>query len=137
MAETIRHVDYYYVQVSDKPGEGSRILSELKHAGVNLLAQCGFPAGRGKTQLDFVPEDSEAFRKTAKKLGLKLSDRKRAFLVQGDDRIGAVADVLERLASQQINVIAAQAVFAGSGRWGMIVWVSPGDFKRAGRSLGV
>src|SRR5712691_7336694 len=134
MSDTIRQIDYYYVQVPDKPGEGSRILSELKQEGVNLLAYCGFPAGRGKAQLDFALDDVEGFKNAARKMGLKLSDRKRAFLVQGDDRVGAVADLLEKLADQDISLVAEQAVSAGAGRWGMILWVKPEDYRRAGKA---
>ena len=47
MPDTIRPVDYFYTLVPDKPGEGSRILSELRRTGVNVLGYCAFPAGRG------------------------------------------------------------------------------------------
>ena len=47
MADTVRTADYFYVMVPDKPGEGARILGELKRAGVNLMAYSGFPSGRG------------------------------------------------------------------------------------------
>ena len=51
MAETVRTMDYFYLMVPDKPGEGARILGELKSTGVNLIAYSGFPEGRG-AQLD-------------------------------------------------------------------------------------
>ena len=38
MSEMIRKVDYYYATTSDKPGEGTRLLTTLKQAGVGLLA---------------------------------------------------------------------------------------------------
>ena len=38
MADTVRQVDYFYMQVSDKAGEGAKVLRALKDAGVNLLA---------------------------------------------------------------------------------------------------
>ena len=44
MAETVQLAEYFYVQVPDKPGEGARLLAQLKEAGVNLLAFSGFPA---------------------------------------------------------------------------------------------
>jgi len=137
MGDTVRQVDYYYALVPDRPGEGLKVLGELKRAGVSLVAYCGFPAGRGKAQLDFVLEDAAALRSVAKRLGLKLSARKRALLVQGEDRAGAGADVLENLARQKINVVAGQAVCAGAGRWGMLLWVKPAAFKRASKALGV
>ncbi len=137
MADSIRKVDYFYVEVPDKPGEGVRILEGLKKAGVNMLAYCGFPATGGRSQLDFVPENTEAFRKATAGLGLKLSDRKQAFLVQGSDRVGACADIYAKLSAQGINITASQATTAGSGRWGMILWVKAADFEKAARALGV
>src|SRR5881397_3534385 len=62
MADTIRRVSYYYTTISDKPGEGARLLETLRSAGVNLLAVHAFPSAR-KAQVDFVP--SAAVNKTA------------------------------------------------------------------------
>ena len=61
MADTIRIVEYFYVQAPSKPGVGASLLAELKNSGVNLVAFSGFPSGRG-AQIDFVPEDPRAFR---------------------------------------------------------------------------
>ncbi len=46
MADTIRRVSYYYTTISDKPGEGARLLETLRSAGVNLLAFHAFPSAR-------------------------------------------------------------------------------------------
>ena len=51
MAETVRTMDYFYLMVPDKPGEGARILGELKSTGVNLIAYSGFPEGREGTEM--------------------------------------------------------------------------------------
>src|SRR5439155_998373 len=96
MADKIRRADYQYVHVPDKPGEGARILGALKDAGVNLLSLTAFPDGNGTTQIDFVTENADGLAKAAKSLGLKLSDRKRVFFIQGDDRAGAGAEVGEK-----------------------------------------
>jgi hypothetical protein len=135
MADTVRGVDYYYVTVPDTPGEGQRILSALKDSGVNLLAFLGFPSG-GQSQIDLVPEDAQALRDAAEQAGVTLSEAKRAFLIQGDDRVGAVADALGKLAEANVNVTAAAAAGAGSGRYGMILWVSEADYDRAANALG-
>src|SRR5918994_1662302 len=95
MAETIRLVEYFYITVSNKPGEGARALNTLKDAGVNLLAFSGFPQGR-RAQLDFVPADPAAFKLAAKRAKWKAVGPKRCFLAQGDDRVGVVADLVER-----------------------------------------
>jgi hypothetical protein len=137
MAETIRRVEYYYVLVPDKPGAGAVVLNALREAGVNLLAYLGFPAGRGRSQIDLVPEDPAAFKQAAKAARLKLSRAKRAFLVEGDDRIGVVADLTQKLAAAKVNITAACATAAGGGRYGMILWVRPAAYNKAAKALGV
>ncbi len=136
MADTVRGVEYYYVTVPDTPGEGQRILSALEDRGVNLLAYLGFPLGGGQSQIDLVPEDPDALKEAAGRAGITLSEAKRAFLIQGDDRVGAVADITAKLVEANINVTAAAASGAGSGRYGMILWVAPADYKRAASALG-
>jgi hypothetical protein len=136
MADSIRSVEYYYVTVPDAPGEGQRILSALQESGVNLLAYLGFPAGGGESQLDLVPEEPSALQDVAERSGLTLSEAKRAFLVQGDDRVGAVADTVAKLAEAGINVTAAAAASAGAARYGMILWVAADDYDRAADVLG-
>ena len=135
MADTVRLVEYFYVTTPQKPGVGAAVLNELRQAGVNLLAFSGFPAGRG-AQMDFIPEDAVAFRAAARKAKWKLTGPKKAFLIAGDDRAGAVADVLQKLADARINVTAVDAACAGAGRYGAILWVAPRDVSRAARTLG-
>ena len=134
MADTVRTADYFYVMVPDKPGEGARVLGELRSAGVNLVAYSGFPSGRG-AQLDVVPTDPAAFQAVAKQKKWKVKGPKRAFLIEGDDRVGACADVLGRLAAAKINVTAMDAL-AGGGRYAAILWVKPRDVKKTASVLG-
>jgi hypothetical protein len=134
MADTIRLVEYFYVSAPNKPGEGARALATLKAAGVNLLAFSGFPQGR-RSQMDFVPANPVAFKQAAKRAKWKVTGPKRGFLVQGDDRVGAGADLLERLGAAKINVTAIDAVCA-EGRYGAILWVAPKDVRKAAVLLG-
>ena len=136
MADTVRSVEYQYATVPDAPGEVQKILSALEDHGVNLVAFLGFPEG-GQSQIDLVAEDPGALREAAEAAGVTLSVPKRAFLVQGDDRVGAVADATAKLAEASVNVTAAAAVAAGPGSYGMIVWVAPADYERAASALGV
>jgi len=135
MADTIRLVEYFYITASDKPGEGARALNVLKEAGVNLLAFSGFPQGR-RAQLDFIPADPAAFKAAAKRAKWKVVGPKRGFLAQGEDRVGAVAELLERLSAAKINVTAVDAVSAEGGRCSAILWVAPKDVKKTAALLG-
>ena len=134
MSDTIRVADYFYLTVPDKPGEGARVLNVLKDAGVNLLAFSGFPEGR-RTQLDFFPADPAAFKQAAKKAKWKVVGPKRGFLLRDDDRVGAIAELLERLGNAKINVTAIDAVSV-DGQYGAIFWVAPKDVKKTATLLG-
>jgi hypothetical protein len=136
MADTIRLVDYLYIEATDRPGEGARILQHLKDGGVNLLVLHAFPAGR-KTQVDFVPTNAELFKAAAKAAKWKVVRSKKAFVIEGEDRMGALADYFARLGDANINVTAASAISAGAGRFGAILWVKSRDVKRAAKALGV
>jgi hypothetical protein len=135
MADTIRKADYYYVTAADKPGEGARIFGALRDAGVNLLAVHAFPSAR-KSQIDVVPADAVAFLAAAKNAKLKISKPKTVFLIEGDDRVGALASTLSRLGAAGINVTAVSAVRTGPGRYGALLWVKPKDVKKAAETLG-
>jgi len=135
MPDTIHKVDYYYIMAPDKPGEGARVLGALRDAGVNLQAVLAFPSAR-RTQIDVIPTDSAAFLSAAKAARLKVSKPKTALLVEGDDRPGAVAALLDRLGRAGINVTATSAVRAGPGRYGAILWVKPRDVKKAAEAMG-
>jgi hypothetical protein len=135
MAASVRRVGYFYVTASDKPGEGARILGALRDNNVNLLAFHAFPTTGGQSQLDFIPSDERAFLEAAKKAGLKVSDRKTVFLVEDDDRKGAVAELLQKVSAGGTNVTAVDAVKAG-GRYGALIWVKQGDVDTAAKALG-
>ena len=106
MADTIRAVDYFYAMVGDKPGEGRRLLEHLSEKGVNLLAFTAFPTGNGKTQLDFFAEDAGILKDAAADAGLDLVGPKKGFLIQGQDRVGALHQHHLTLANAGINVVA-------------------------------
>jgi hypothetical protein len=136
MADTVRLVDYFYIELSDRPGEGARALGVLREAGVHLNAAHAFPAGR-RAQLDFVPSDPGAFKAAAKMAKWKVTGPKKAFVIEGEDRTGALVDHFAKLADAKINVTATSAITAGAGRFGAILWVKPRDVKRAAKAFGI
>ena len=136
MSDRVRKVSYCYLLVPSRPGQGAAVLAALRDAGIDLLAYSGFPAGGGKSQIDLVSGNLAAIGRVARKHSWKLSRAKRGFLIQGEDKVGAVNRHLQKLATARINVTAADAVTAGKGRYGMILWVRPKDYGRAARNLG-
>ncbi len=136
MADTVRRVQYFSIEVPDKPGEAFRVLQALVSGGINLLA-CSGHTVRRRARIDVVPDDIQAFETVAGKAGLTFPATKDGFLIQGEDRPGALAHNLQRLANAGINVTGIDAIGAGAGRWGAILWVKPEDMSRAASALGV
>ncbi len=63
--------------------------------------------------------------------GLALDGPHPALLVQGDDELGALAGVHERLYEANVNVYASSGVADGGGSYGYVVYVRPEDFEKA------
>jgi hypothetical protein len=135
MADELRKADYFSMEVANKPGVGDVYLKALKDAGVNLLAFTGFPSGR-RAQIDFIPEDTAKLKAAAKQNKWKLSARKTVFLVKGEDRPGAIHEVIGKLAEAGISITALDAVSAGDGRYGAMFWVQSKDVAKAAKLLG-
>jgi hypothetical protein len=134
MAEEIRVVDHYSASILNKAGEGARVLGALRDAGVNLIAFWGYKHGAGRAQLEFIPEDSATFVAAAKQAKLRLR-KSTALYIHGDDRPGAIADILAKLAGSRINVEAVQAVCGGGGSYGIIVFLPPAAARKAATVL--
>ena len=131
---SIRKASYYSMKLPQRPGAGAQLLAQLKAAKVNLLAFTGFPASGG-AQVDFIPQDNAKFTKAARKAKLKLSARKTVFLMQGNDKVGALTRALGKLAKARINLVSLQAVTAGKRRFGAMFWVKAKDVAKASRAL--
>ena len=134
MCDTVRKVNAFSTSVPHTPGQAFKVLATLVSAGVNLLGCTGVPRGR-RAQIDVVPDNTRKFIAATTKAGLSFSPKKDGFLIQGEDRPGALAENLKMLAEHGVNVTAIDGVCAGEGRWGAILWVDPKDVNRAGRLL--
>lgn len=137
MSESIKKVEYYHTTVEDKHGKGYWLLEHLRQKDVNLLAFTAFPRGGGRSQMDFVPDDSKKFKSAMAEANIELVGPRRAFLVQGTDKIGAIVQLHYKLNNAGINVHAANGVSDGTGHFGYILWVKPEEFDRAALTLGV
>ncbi len=136
MADRVRKVNYCYTKVPNNAGQGEEALRALRDAGVNLLAYSAFPSAGRKAQMDFIPENMSTFKKVARKQGWRLSKVKKGFLITGQERLGAVHRHFAKLSDAKINITAADALAAGKGRYGMLLWVRPKQYARAARALG-
>jgi len=135
MSSTVKDVEYYYILVADKPGEARKMLEFLSERQVNLQAITTFPRGGGQSQLNFFAEDPDALKNAAGDANVPLVGPKKAFLVQGEDQIGALYDFHLKLSNAGINIFASNGVVDGTGRFGFIIWVDPAEYKQASEAL--
>jgi hypothetical protein len=135
MGVHIRRVDYYYVKVQDRPGEAYRLLSLLADQGIDLLAFSAVPLGGEVTQLVLFPADSVLFVKMAQQTALATTGPQSAFLITGDDKLGACAEIHRKLAAAGINVFSSSGVTDDRGGFGYLIHVRPEDSDRAAKVL--
>ena len=137
MATSIRSVEYFHTTVRDRPGEGFRLLSQLAEMGIELLAFSAVPMGPLYTELTVFPADSGKLTQEGERAGLELDGPHPALLAQGDDVLGALAGIYERLAAAGVNVYASTGVADGRGSYGYVLYVRPDEYAQAAAALGI
>lgn len=135
MSFNILRVNYFKTIVKDQPGEGYKILAQLENLGVNLLAFTAVPLGSVQAQLRLFPEDSAKLLNEAKRVGLQLDGPHPALLVSGDDKLGALARIHEKLYDANVNIFSSTGLTDGKGCFGYIIYVRPDDYERAVTAL--
>ena len=137
MAFTIRSVEYYYANVRDELAAAYRVLAQLAELGVDLLAFTAVPSGPNLAQFALFPADPKKLVAESRAAGLALTGPYHALLVQGDDELGALADVHERLVRAGVDIYASSGVTDGRGSFGYVVYVREEQFEQAASALGV
>lgn len=135
MPFSIRGTEYYRATAADRPEEGYDLLSDLAELGINLLAFTAVPYGPDQIQLTLFPEDPSRLEAEAKRAGLTLDGPHPAILVQGDDELGALAEVHRRLAAASVAVYASSGVTDGRGSFGYVIYVREDQFEQAVEAL--
>jgi hypothetical protein len=136
VAFTIRSVEYYYANVPDELGAAYRFLSQLAELGIDLLAFTAVPSGPALAQFTLVPADTRKLVAQASASGLPLDGPYHAFLVHGDDELGALANVHEQLVKAGVDIFASSGVSDGRGAFGYLVYVREDQFEKAATALG-
>jgi hypothetical protein len=93
--------------------------------------------GAAGAQLSLFPEDSSLLISIAKKANIQIDGPNPALLIQGDDKIGVLAEIHQKLFTADINVYSAICVTTGKGTFGYLVYLKPDDYDRALSALGM
>ncbi len=136
MALTVRNAEYFYIRIEDSRERAYELLARLALEEVSLLAFSAVPFGPNYVELTIFPDRSDRFIQLAKELGWPVMGPQHAFLVQGDDHLGALADIQRMLLEADIEIYASSGVTDGSGRFGYVIYFREADHARAARALG-
>ena len=136
MGLTVRNAEYFYTRIEASPEKAYELLAQLASAEVNLLAFSAVPFGPNHFELTIFPDRSDTFLQLARKLGWVVVGPQHAFLVQGDDNLGALADIQQMLLEADVAIYASSGVTDGNGRFGYVIYFREADHQRAARALG-
>jgi hypothetical protein len=135
MTFSVRTVEYFYTRVVDAPGRAYELLGKLASEEINLLAFSAVPFGPNHVELTVFPDRSDDFRRVAERLGWTLIGPLHACLIQGDDQLGALAEIQKRLLDAGVVIYASSGVTDGEGRFGYVIYVKEEDHQAAAKAL--
>jgi len=136
MMLNVRNAKYFTIRIKDSSEKSYELLARLASEEVSLLAFSAVPFGPNHVELTIFPDRSDAFMQLAQKLNWVVSGPQHAILVQGDDHLGALADIQRMLLEADVQIYAASGVTDGSGHFGYVIYFKDEDHERAARALG-
>jgi hypothetical protein len=95
----------FSVTLDDRPGTLAKATDAIAKAGINIEGYCAVPSGKdGKGTFRVVTKDPSSTRKALETAGFKVQDERDVALIDAEDRPGFLAQILRRLAENELNV---------------------------------
>lgn len=135
MSLNVRNAEYFYVRIQDAPEKVYQLLARLAEEEINVLAFSAVPFGPDYVELTIFPEHSADFLKLSEKLGWTMTGPQHALLVQGDDHLGALAEIQRMLMDADVKIYASSGITDGTGHYGYVIYFREEDHKRAAKAL--
>jgi hypothetical protein len=135
MALTVRTVEYFYARVANTPDKAYGLLAQLAGEDISLLAFSAVPFGEGHMEFTLFPDNKARLLEAATRLGWNLTGPQHAVLIQGDDQLGALADIHNCLNEARVTVYASSGVTDGSGHFGYVIYIREEDHPDAARAI--
>ena len=129
----VKKVTQFKVQMEDRPGQLAEIARGAANEGINFLAMTGYPREKGRAEIIGVPEDADKAKRLAANAGISV-ETAEALLITGDDKLGAVAVIAEKVAALGVNIKACDAM-AVEGKFALWLYVAPADLDKVAEAL--
>ena len=134
MGDKIRKMTCLKATVDDRPGALAEALRALADANANVVGMWGYPISGGRAAMMCIPDDPEKVKSLAAGAGVALEES-TAFVIEGEDRVGALVESTQKIAAAGINIHAATALAAGS-QFAATIFVAQGDVDKVTDILG-
>jgi len=131
---SVKRIAVHCVDIEDKPGSLQKLLTQSSMSGVDYLCFSAFSCSDNHSRVYVGAKDPKSFEDFAREAGIKTTEV-TGFIVGGEDRAGAAANVLKRLAEKDIRGITGAAMVCDN-RYHLFVVVNAKDADRAQKALG-
>lgn len=124
------------VQLPTEAGALARIYSGFRESGVNVIASWGYEMRPHEARAHFYVTDLDKTKATLTKMGFKPTVTEACW-IEGEDKLGAYAEVLGQVAKAGINIGATDA-FTVNGRFASVLFTAePKDYSALCKALNI
>jgi hypothetical protein len=106
MAIGVQAIEYFYTRVENELGKAYDLLAQLASEDIDLLAFSAVPFGPNHVELTIFPDKSQNFQAFAGRSGWTVTGPQHAILIQGDDHLGALAEIHRKLRDAGVRIYA-------------------------------
>lgn len=124
---------YYAILTYDRPGELARFAKKMSEENIHLDGVWGFGIGHGNAEIMAIPRDPDAFKKAIQNAGWAVREGS-CFHLTGEDRAGALAETLDRISQEGINLHAVDGM-GFEGRYSAYVWCDDSEVENLRKIL--
>lgn len=135
MSISVSSVEYFYIRIESEPSKAYELLARLASEDINLLAFSAVPFGPNHVELTIFPEQADKFQALFAKSSWDLTGPQHAILIQGDDQLGAFANIHRQLESAGVQIYASSGVTDGQGRYGYVIYTKESDHAAAAKAI--
>jgi hypothetical protein len=93
----------FQFSLENRPGTGAQALDALGQAGVNVIGACALSGGT-EVHLAVESQDADRARQALQGAGVQMGQEREVVVTQLEDRPGAGAALLRRIAQAGVNV---------------------------------
>lgn len=123
----IKRFACFVIATNDRPGELARFAKQMAEHEINLAGVWAFGLGRGSAEIVAIPRDPQAFKDAMKTTRWPVREG-TCFHLTGADRAGALAETLDRIAQEGVNLQAVDGMGLGD-RYSAFIWCDEKDVE--------